>query len=277
MRIRCGYAIRYDCPAPSPMMLMLSIRPERETDLLTPQVITTAPEIPLRHYLDAFGNVCTRLLAPVGSITFRANFLIHDSGDPDPDMLDQPQHAVDDLPDDVLVYLLGSRYCDVERLTDLAWSEFNATPPGGRRVQAIVDYTHRRLEFGYAHASPIRTAHGAHENQGGVCRDFAHLAVTLCRCMNIPARYVTGYLGDIGVPASDTPMDFSAWFEAYLGGAWRTFDPRHNRPRIGRVSIAHGRDATDVAIATTFGPATLRDFKVITEEVGENNSRTSRD
>ncbi len=267
MRIRCGYEITYDCPVPTPMMLMLSIRPEREADLLSQQVMRNDRGVPLHHYVDGFGNVCSRVLAPEGKITFSADFLIQDSGQPDPIMLDQPQHRIEHLPDETLVYLLGSRYCDTDKLSDLAWAEFGNTPEGGRRVQAIVEYAHGRVEFGYHHASPSRTAHGAHEDQRGVCRDFAHLAVTLCRCMNIPARYVTGYLGDIGVPPSASPMDFSAWFQVFLGGEWRTFDARHNKPRIGRILMAHGRDATDVAITTTFGPGALVSFKVVTEEV----------
>ncbi len=267
MKIRCGYEIAYDCPAPTPMMLMLNIRPEREADLITPQVLAAEPNVPLRSYHDSFGNVCTRLLAPAGRITFRADFLMNDSGEPDPSVLDGVQHDVNALPDDVLVYLLGSRYCDTDRLADLAWATFGSTPPGGARVQTILDYANSRVEFGYRHADATRTAYGAHEDQRGVCRDFAHLAVTLCRCMNIPARYVTGYLGDIGVPISPDPMDFSAWFQVYLSGGWRTVDARHNKPRIGRILMGHGRDATDVAISTSFGTAVLAGFNVITEEV----------
>jgi transglutaminase-like putative cysteine protease len=266
VKIRCGYEITYDCPVQTPMMLMLNIRPEREPDLVTPQVMTTDRGIELRQYVDGFGNVCTRTVAPVGRTTFSADFIVSDSGEPDPIVLDQPQHPIDELPDETLVYLLGSRYCDTDKLSDLAWAAFGDTPPGGQRVQAIVEYAHNRVEFGYHHASVARTAYGAHEDQRGVCRDFAHLAVTLCRCMNIPARYVTGYLGDIGVPPHGE-MDFSAWFQVYLGGEWRTFDARHNKPRIGRILMAHGRDATDVAITTTFGPGALVGFKVICEEV----------
>jgi transglutaminase-like putative cysteine protease len=176
-------------------------------------------------------------------------------------------HPVERLPDDVLVYLLGSRYCDTDRLTDTAWSLFGSTRPGWPRVQAICDYVHDRITFGYEHADPTRTALGSHTDRRGVCRDFAHLAITLCRCLNIPARYCTGYLGDIGVPPVGYPMDFNAWFEAYLGGQWHTFDARHNVPRIGRILMARGRDATDVAIATSFGPCVLSGFKVVTEEV----------
>lgn len=267
MRIRCGYRIEYDCPVPTPMMLMLSIRPEREADLLSPQVLTADPVVPLHDYIDAYGNRCTRLLAPEGRIAFTADFVIQDSGLPDKITADAVQHPVEELPDEAIVYLLGSRYCETDLMTDMAWELFGSTPPGWARVQAIVDYTHQRIKFGYPHSRPTRTAHEGHQEQVGVCRDFAHLAVTLCRCMNIPARYCTGYLGDIGVPPSDAAMDFSAWFDVYLGGAWHTFDARHNKPRIGRILMARGRDATDVAIATTFGPARLAKFEVITEEL----------
>ncbi|MET0295300.1 MAG: transglutaminase family protein [Phenylobacterium sp.] len=267
MQIRCGYELGFHFPDPTAFVLSLNLRPEREPDLLTPQVMTSDPPVALRQYRDGFGNVCTRGVAPAGEMLFKADFVVQDSGEPDPDVRDQPQHPVDELPDDVLVYLLASRYCDTEMLANIAWANFGGTPPDGRRVQAIVDYAHQRVSFGYEHASPMRTAYGAHEEQRGVCRDFAHLAVTLCRCMNIPARYVTGYLGDIGVPANRAPMDFSAWFQVFLGGEWRTFDARHNKPRIGRILMGHGRDAADVAISTTFGPATLLGLKVITEEV----------
>ncbi len=168
-----------------------------------------------------------------------------------------------------MIYLLGSRYCDTDLLSDTAWQLFGGTPPGWARVQAICDHVHERLKFGYEYARPTRTAWDGFHEQLGVCRDFAHLAITLCRCMNIPARYCTGYLGDIGVPPDDTPMDFSAWFEVYLGGAWYTFDARHNAPRIGRILMARGRDATDVALTTTFGRCTLTGFTVHTYEVSE--------
>jgi len=267
MRIRAGYEITYDCPAPTPMLLMLNVRPEREPDLESPDFLASEPAVPVRRYRDSFGNTCARILAPAGRIVLRSDFVIADSGLPDPVDLDAPQHRVEDLPDEVIVYLLGSRYCDMEPLSDLAWQLFGDTPPGWARVQAVVDYAHERISFGYEHARPTRTAREAHEERRGVCRDYAHLAVTLCRCLNIPARYCTGYLGDIGMPPNDAPMDFSAWFEVYLGGRWRTFDARHNRPRIGRILMAVGRDATDVAISTNFGPATLAGFRVITEEL----------
>jgi transglutaminase-like putative cysteine protease len=271
MLIRAGYEITYDCPAPTPMNLLLSVRPERLPDLVTMQRITASGAVPMRQYRDLFGNIANRLLAPAGPTTFRADFVIEDSGLPDAIVADAIQHPVDDLPDDVFPFLLGSRYCETQLLSPLAWSLFSQTEPGWARVQAIVDYVHDRITFGYQHARPTRTAAEAHEERLGVCRDFAHLAVALCRCMNIPARYCTGYLGDIGIPPVDAPMDFSAWFEAYLGGAWRTFDARHNTPRIGRILMAHGRDAADAAITTSFGTAWLTGFAVVTEEVGQED------
>ena len=180
---------------------------------------------------------------------------------------DAEQHAIERLPPEVLVYLLGSRYCETDRLSDMAWSLFGSGPKGWPLVQTIVDYAHERITFGYQYARSTKTAFEAHQERQGVCRDFAHLAVTLCRCMNVPARYATGYLGDIGVPPVDDPMDFSAWFEVFLGGRWYTFDARHNKPRIGRIVMARGRDATDVAIVTSFGNCVLSGFKVITDEV----------
>lgn len=273
MRIRAGYEITYDCPAPTPMVLMLNVRPERVADLETPDVMRTTPHAPLRQYRDAYGNLCTRIIAPAGRVKLSADFVIRDSGLPDPVSPEAMLAPVEQLPDEVMVYLLGSRYCETEALNDLAWSLFGHIPPGWARAQAIIDYAHQRIEFGYQHARCTRTAFEAHEERRGVCRDYAHLAVTLCRCMNIPARYCTGYLGDIGVPASDAPMDFSAWMEVFLGGRWHTLDARHNTPRIGRIKLAHGRDATDVAIATNFGPATLAGFEVITEELAEERLR----
>jgi transglutaminase-like putative cysteine protease len=269
MLIKAGYRISYDCPAPTPILMMLNVRPERSKDLLTPDTVRCRPAVPVRQYLDAFGNLCSRVLAPAGNITFHTEFVIRDSGAPDPAFPEAEQHAIDDLPDEVIGYLLPSRYCDLELLSDLAWSLFSATQPGWARVQAIVDYAHERIAFGYQHARNTRTAAEAHEERRGVCRDYAHLAITLCRCMNIPARYCTGYLGDIGVPPVDAPMDFSAWFQVWLGGEWRTFDARHNVPRVGRILMAVGRDAADVAITTTFGSAKLGEFQVLTEELSE--------
>ena len=271
MKIRTGFDIAFDSAQPTPMILMLSIHPSRLPDLVTPQAISFDPPVPCRQYEDAFGNLCHRIVTPTGPLTISADFTVQDSGLPDAYAPDARQFAVQDLPDDVLVYLLGSRYCDTDKLSQTAWSLFGATPEGWARVQAIVDYTHERIRFDYMRADATRSAHDGFMQREGVCRDFAHLAVTFCRCMNIPARYCTGYLGDIGVPKDPAPMDFSAWFEAYLdgpqGGCWYTFDARHNAPRIGRIVMARGRDATDVAITTNFGYAHLARFDVHTDEV----------
>ena len=274
MRIRAGYDIAFECAQDVPMVLMLSVHPSRRHDVVSDHTIRFSPDIVARDYLDTFGNVCTRLVAPAGLIEIRNEFFITDSGFPDavePQASEIPLH---ELPDEVLVYLLGSRYCDTQNLTDRAWALFGQLDSGWQRVQSICDYVHDRIQFGYQFARNDRTASQAHEERIGVCRDFAHLAVTLCRCMNIPARYCTGYLGDIGVPPDPAPMDFSAWFEAYIGGHWYTFDARHNHPRIGRVVIARGRDAADVAIATTFGPAQLKRFAIVTEEVPHEEVRS---
>jgi len=267
MLIRAGYDIRFDTEVPTPMMAMLSIHPSRHMDLKTPQRIVTVPEVPIYEYLDSYGNVCSRVTVPPGGLTLSCDFTIEDSGEPDCQSPDAFQHPVEELPDEVLVYLLGSRYCETDRLLETAWSRFGQVNPGWARVQAIVDFVHDHIEFGYHHAKKTRTAWGGYQEQVGVCRDFAHLAVTLCRCMNIPARYCTGYLGDIGIPPVDAPMDFSAWFDVYLGGEWHTFDARHNKPRIGRILMARGRDATDTALTTSFGPAVLASFQVRTDEV----------
>lgn len=266
MRIRAGYRIGYECPVATPMMLMVNVRPERHPDLETPDTVLTTPDVPVSQYIDTFGNICSRLVAPAGRFTIHSDFIINDPLEPDPQSPDAIQHAVEDLPDHAIEYLLPSRYCDVELLRDLAWKLFDGVPPGWQRVQAIVDYAHKRVSFGYQHARPTKTAFEAHEEQQGVCRDYAHLAVTLCRAMNIPARYCTGYLGEFDTGPSGAPMDYSAWFQVWLGNAWHTFDARHNFPRTGRLLMAVGRDATDVAITTTFGFAKLVQFDVICEE-----------
>ena len=276
MQIRAGYDIAFQCFQETPMVLMLSIEPARLGDLLSEHRIRFSPDVASADYVDIFGNTGTRIVAPAGLIEIRNEFLIRDSGLPDAVAPDARQLEVGELPDDVLLYLLGSRYCDTEKLSNLAWSMFGSTAPGWQRVQAICDYAHDRISFGYHHARSDRTASEGHEERIGVCRDFAHLAVTLCRCMNIPARYCTGYLGDIGVPVDPAPMDFSAWFEVYLDGRWYTFDARHNHPRIGRIVMARGRDAADVAISTNFGPVQLVKFSVITEEVASAAARVSR-
>jgi len=267
MKIRAGYQIAYECPQPTPMLLMLHVHPSREPDLIIPDDIRFNPLVEHRQYRDGFGNICTRVLAPAGRLEISTDFIIQDTGMPDLVVPDVAQKPVEQLPDDVLVYLLGSRYCDTDQLSDIAWRLFGGVQGGWARVQAICDYVHERIRFNYDDACSTRTAWQGHNEQVGVCRDFAHLAITLCRCMNIPARYCTGYLGDIGIAPVDAPMDFSAWFEAYLGGRWYTFDARHNTPRIGRVLMATGRDATDVAISTSFGPSSLVSFAVTSEAV----------
>jgi transglutaminase-like putative cysteine protease len=276
VQIRAGYDIAFQCVQETPMVLMLSIEPARVADLLSEHRIKFSPDVASRDYADVFGNTCTRIVAPPGLIEFRNDFLIADSGQPDAVAPDARQLEVSELPDDLLIYLLGSRYCDTEKLSNLAWSLFSAVMPGWPRVQAICDYAHDRISFGYHHARGDRTAFEGHEERIGVCRDFAHLAVTLCRCMNIPARYCTGYLGDIGVPLDPAPMDFSAWFEVYLDGRWYTFDARHNHPRIGRIVMARGRDAADVAISTSFGTVQLVRFSVVTEEATPATKRASQ-
>lgn len=266
LQIRVGFEIEYLCPAPTPMLLALSVHYTRAGDLIIPDVLVCEPPVPLDTYRDLFGNWCSRIVAPQGRLVLRTNALVHDSGLPDAVLPTLHQAPVEQLPEAVLVYLLGSRYCETDHLSDMAWREFGDGPTGWARVQAICDFVHHHIEFGYRHARRTRTALQAFNEGQGVCRDYAHLAIALCRCMNIPARYCTGYLGDIGIPASREPMDFAAWFEAFLGGRWYTFDARNNTPRIGRVLMARGRDACDVALTNTFGPNTLQRFTVWADE-----------
>ena len=269
MKIRVGYELIYDFPQPTPVIMVLGTHFSRASDVVTPDYLTTSPSVPIFHDRDTFGNWCSRIRAPAGRMRLSADGVVRDPGLPDPVVPAAIQHTVQDLPPDTLLYLLGSRYCETDRLSDIAWTLFEKTPPGWARVQAICDFVHHHIRFGYEYARPTKTAWEAYNEGKGVCRDFAHLAVAFCRAMNIPARYCTGYLGDIGVPPPYGPMDFAGWFEAYLGGQWYTFDPRNNVPRIGRVLIAHGRDAADVPITHTFGPNTLVSFKVWTDEVIE--------
>ena len=265
MQIRVGYDIIQDCSGPTPMMLLLSMRPERIGDLVTPQTMRIEPDLPTRTYVDRFGNVCTRLLAGRGPVRVSAEFLVFDSGLPDQPAPDAIQHEVDDLPSDLLVFLLGSRYCETDQLVGPAWALFGGVAPGWKRVEAIVQWVHEWITFGYPNARNTRTAFEAFNERVGVCRDFAHLAVTLCRCMNIPARYCTGWLPDIGVPL-DLPMDFSAWFEVFLDNQWWAFDARNNMPRLGRILMATGRDAADVAFLTSFGSSRFLKFEVVSTE-----------
>jgi transglutaminase-like putative cysteine protease len=267
MKIRLGYELIYQCPQPTPMILNLNIHYTRSADLVNADNMLTDPWVPLALYRDGFGNWCTRLVAPPGRIRITADAVVNDRGLADPVVPDAQQHAVDSLPEETLVYLLASRYCDSENLADIAWDLFGNTTTGWSRVQAICDFVHQHLAFGYQFARPTKTASEAFHERRGVCRDYTHLAVTLCRCLNIPARYCTGYISDIGMPPTDEPQDFAAWFEVYIGGAWYTFDARNNAPRFGRVLIARGRDAADVAISMTFGPNVLEGFRVWVDEL----------
>ena len=269
MKIRVGYELLYDCPQPTPMILTLNIHFTRVSDLVVPDHLITTPSVPVAAYRDAYGNWCTRIVAPQGRLRLTADAVVNDTGEADIVNPSAQQHPVEALPEETLVFLLGSRYCDTDRLSQTAWDLFGHAPTGWGRVQAICDFVHGHVTFGYEHARSTRTAGETLDEGVGVCRDYAHLAVTLCRCMNIPARYCTGYLSDIGVPPPHGPMDFAGWFEAFLGGRWYTFDARNNTPRIGRVLIARGRDAADVPIAHTFGPNTLTSFKVWTDEMPE--------
>ena len=267
MQIRVGYELIYECPRATPMLLALSIHESRAADVVVPDPIITDPMIPIAAYRDSFGNRCSRIVAPAGRLTITTSAIVSDSGEPDLVEAAAQQHPIESLPPEALVFLLGSRYCETDRLSQTAWDLFGHTTPGWPRVQAICDYVHAQVSFGYEHASATRTAWETFHERRGVCRDFTHLAVALCRCMNVPARYCTGYLGDIGITPNPEPMDFAAWFEAYLGGRWYAFDPRNHVPRIGRILIATGRDATDVAITTTFGPNWLAGFKVWSDEL----------
>jgi transglutaminase-like putative cysteine protease len=267
MLIQVGYELVFNCPQDTPMILMVNIHYSRATDIVTPDRLTTDPQTPIIAYRDGFGNWCTRIVAPTGRIRLKALGVVRDSAKPDVVLPFAQQHALQDLPQETLVFLLGSRYCETDLLSEVAWSRFGQSPLGWARVQAICDFVHHHIAFNYQKARPTRTAWESFNERTGVCRDYAHLAIALCRCLNIPARYCTGYLGDMGTPPPYGVMDFAAWFEVYLGGAWHTFDARNNVPRIGRVLVARGRDAADVAIATTFGKNTLENFQVWTDEI----------
>ena len=267
MKLRVGYEIVYDFPQPTPMIMVLGTHFTRASDVIVPDHLTISPAVHITPYRDGFGNWCSRILAPAGRVRLAADGIVQDNGLPDTVIKSAGQHAVEDLPTDTLVYLLGSRYCETDRLTEHAWKLFQHTEPGWPRVQAICDFVHNHIAFGYEHARATMTAAEAFAEGKGVCRDYAHLAIAFCRCMNIPARYCTGYLGDMGTVPPYGPGDFAGWFEAFIGGRWQLFDPRNNVPRVGRVLIAQGRDASDVPITLTFGPNTLVSFKVWTDEI----------
>jgi transglutaminase-like putative cysteine protease len=269
MQIRVGYELIYSCPQPTPMILTLNVHYTRVSDLLKPDHLVLDPAQPISGYRDMFGNWCTRVVLPAGRTRVTSDAVVRDTGVPDAVMPGAVQLPVQELPQEALIFLLGSRYCETDLLSETAWKLFSGVAGGWARVQAVCDFVHQHVRFGYQHANATKTAYQVFHDRVGVCRDYAHLAVAFCRCLNIPARYCTGYLGDIGVPASPEPMDFSGWFEAYLGGRWYAFDPRNHVPRIGRILIAQGRDAADVAISTSFGVNTLESFRVWTDELPE--------
>jgi transglutaminase-like putative cysteine protease len=270
MQFRVGYELIYDFPQPTPIILVVNVHESRASDLVVSDRPTSEPPLPITSYRDGFGNQCHRVLAPPGRLRLTADSIVNDSGQPDTHVRDAGQDTVQDLPEDTLVFLLGSRYCETDLLSETAWQLFSGTAPGHARVQAICDFVHQHIYFNYQNARANRTATGAFNERTGVCRDYAHLAIAFCRCMNIPARYCTGYLSDVGTPPPYAVGDFAAWFEAWIGGRWQMFDPRNNVPRIGRILMARGRDASDVAIATTFGPNTLASFRVWTDEIPVN-------
>jgi transglutaminase-like putative cysteine protease len=267
MLIRLGYDIQFDLPWPVAMVALLNVHSSRHGDLLEPDVLQIEPAVAAETYLDSFGNNCVRFLAPAGRLRLFNSTLIRDSGELDDEAPDAVEHPIDQLPHEVLQFLLPSRYCEVDLLSPAAADLFGDSPHGWARVQAICSWVYQKVTFGYAYARPTKTALEVFVERRGVCRDFQHLAITFCRALNIPARYVTGYLGDIGVPLSPSPMDFSAWFQVYLSGRWWTVDARHNQRRIGRVLMAAGRDAADVAITTSFGSSILTSFTVVSDEV----------
>ena len=272
MLIRVGHEMVFSVPSPLAMTFLLYVHPSRQADLRQPNRVRVEPDVPVEEFIDWFGNRCGRIVAPAGTLRLWAENLVEDTGLPDRVAPEARQHPVEELPTEALRFLLASRYCEVDRLADVAWELFGQTPPGWPRVQAVCDWVHGNVRFGYEFARATRTAFEVYTERQGVCRDFMHLAVTFCRALNIPARYATGYLGDIGVPPAPFPMDFSAWFEVYLGDEWYTLDARHNVPRIGRVLMARGRDAVDVALTTSFGPCQLEKFTVWTDEVVPSRS-----
>jgi transglutaminase-like putative cysteine protease len=268
MLIRYGYEIAINCGQPTALVCLLSINEERAADIRVPESTFTNPSVPVSTYHDMFGNLCRRMVAPAGDMTIWGDATIEDDGKIDRAAFGAREIPVPDLPDGCLVYLMGSRYCETDKLSQAAWDMFGRTPPGWGRVQAVCDFVHGHIRFDYQQARSTRTAFESFNERVGVCRDFAHLALTLCRCLNIPARYVNGHLGDIGVPVVD-PMDFSAWIEVFLEGEWYTFDPRNNMPRIGRIVVARGRDAADIPLINSFGPHILKSFRVWTYQVDE--------
>jgi transglutaminase-like putative cysteine protease len=267
MHIRYGYDIALELAQPATILAMADVHSDFRRDIVEETELEVAPAMGVERFVDDSGNVVRRLSAPAGPVSLRLQGVFRSDGREDE--VDPAAEAVgaSDLPSETLPFLRASRYCETDLLSDIAWANFGSISGGWARVQAICDFVHQRLRFSYPEARPTRTANEALAEGVGVCRDFTHLAVTLCRCLNIPARYCNGYLGDIGVPPDPAPMDFNAWFEAYLGRRWFTFDARHNCPRIGRILIARGRDAADIPMITTFGSHALTRFTVVTEEI----------
>ena len=257
-----GYHAEIDTPT------VFQVQPRHEAPVVVVRESSSSrPEMPLHGYTDLYANPCLRLVLPAGHSTVSYEAIV-DVPDATEDVdEDAPELAPADLPDDVLLYTLPSRYCLPELLADEAWSRFGSTPPGYRRVQTIVDHVNGHLRFQYGSSTALSTASDVYAARLGVCRDFAHVAISFCRALNIPARYVFGYLPDIDVPVEPVPMDFAAWMEVWLGDRWWTFDPRNNARRKGRVLIGRGRDASDVAMATTFGGPRLESMTVVAEEV----------
>jgi len=267
MLIRYGFDIELALVQPTTVVTLMDVHPSRQGDVIGESGLECSQFVPIEKFIDSYGNQSRRLTADAGTLALRLGGVLRDSGRPDETDLSAKATPLAEIPADALPFLMASRYCETDLLSSFAWSQFGGIPEGWARVQAICDYVHGRLRFSYPDARETRTAAQAMEERIGVCRDFAHLAIALCRCMNIPARFCNGYLGDIGVPPDPAPMDFNAWFEAYLGGRWYTFDARHNQPRIGRILISRGRDAADVAMITSFGPHRLSRFTIITEEL----------
>jgi transglutaminase-like putative cysteine protease len=268
MHVRVGCAFTIESSAPTPTVCIIRPR-ERDWHVLLDERRIVSPDLSVHTYIDRFHNYVWRWTAPEGVMRIQYDAIAEVPAAPDPATADLPGTLANDLPDDVLVYTLPSRHCQSDLVIDDAWKLFGDVPDGSARVQAICDWAHQNIAYGYGNSIATTSGYEAYQQRRGVCRDFAHIAVMFCRAMNIPARYVCGYLPDIDIPYDPTPMDFHAWFEAYVAGAWRTFDARHNTPRIGRVLIARGRDAVDTAFLTSYGPNKLVGFTVWADEVDE--------
>jgi transglutaminase-like putative cysteine protease len=248
------------------MTVLVRPRDESRYHRLVDERRVVEPQVPVHDFSDGFGNQVWRLVAPAGRLRLVCDALAEVPPTPDPVLPGLPKTPVADLPDDTLVYTLASRYCQIDLFIGDAWKMFGSITSGWEQVQAICDWLKGNVVYG-AGSTASTSSFEAYQARCGVCRDFAHLGVAFCRALNIPARYVSGYLPDIGVPPDPVPMDFHAWFEAYLDGDWRTFDARHNVPRTGRVLIAYGRDAVDAAFTTSYGGARLGNMKVWADEV----------